>query len=160
MNDAPIPSRTYLETLQLYFEEEIAGEAYFGAIAARLGGEERDKMQLMADVETRAAEVAAPLLQRHGLTPRPREELHAEGRKQAAGVKADYGALIARWRKEFPAYMEDFARLEAMAPEGDLPALRELTQHETAAIDFLKAEAKGEEDSARHLRAYLDRSDP
>ncbi|QYX56546.1 hypothetical protein K1T73_16105 [Roseovarius sp. SCSIO 43702] len=160
MNDEPVPGQTYLETLQLYYEEEIEGEAYFTAIAERLEGDAREKMQLLADVETRAAEVTAPLLQRHGLTPRPRDELHAEGRKQAASVGAEYDALIARWRREFPRYMEDFARLEAMAPERDLPALRELTRHETAAIAFLEAEAKGEADSARHLRAYLERAAP
>jgi len=57
------PSAKYLETLQLYYEEEIEGEAYFAALAERLTDpEQRAKMQMMADVETYAAAAVHPLL--------------------------------------------------------------------------------------------------
>jgi len=157
MTEDPKPSRDYLDTLQLYYEEEIEGEAFFAAIAERLEDRtEREKMQLMADVETRAAAAVAPLLQKHGLTPRDRDELHANGRKQAGALKPDYAALIAEWQRDFPEFMDDFEGLEAMAPAEDLPALKVLTAHEVAAIRFLDAEVAGKADSAAPLRTYLE----
>ena len=43
----------------------------------------------------------------------------------------------------FPGYVDDFERLESLAPEHDLPALKVLTAHEVAAIQFLECEATG-----------------
>lgn len=147
----------YLETLQLYYEEEIEGEAYFDAIAERLTDpDEREKMHLMARVEAVAAASVAPLLRKHGLTPRPAAELQASGRASAAEVTKDYATLIAEWRRSFPAYMDDFERLEAMAPPEDLPALRVLTAHEVAAIAYLDLEDEGQPDSAAPMRRYIE----
>ncbi|MEI4263823.1 oxidoreductase [Roseovarius sp. D0-M9] len=150
-------SREYLETLKLYYEEEIEGEAYFAAIAERLEvPEHRDKMRLMADVETYAAAAVHPLLLKHGLVPRDAEGLHRTGRAQAENASGDWDSLIAEMRESFPAFMDDFARLEAMAPAEDLPALKVLTAHETAAIDFLEREAAGDPQSAAPMQRYLE----
>ena len=147
----------YLETLKLYYEEEIEGEAYFAAIAARLDDPaQREKMRLMAEVETFAAASVRPLLDKYGLQPRPAEGLRASGRGQAERDRRDWPGLIEGMRQSFPAYMDDFHRLESMAPPEDLPRLRVLTAHETAAIAFLEAEAKGEADSAAPMRRYLE----
>lgn len=151
------PTQTYLDTLTLYYEEEIEGEAYFAAIAAQLTDPDRcAKMQLMADVETYAAAAVLPLLDKHGLIPRRTRELHANGRRQAQTAATCWDALISGMRRSFPAYMDDFARLESMAPPADLPALKILTAHETAAINFLNREAAGDPDSAAPLRLYLE----
>ncbi|MCR9113875.1 MAG: FAD-dependent oxidoreductase, partial [Rhodobacteraceae bacterium] len=147
----------YLEKLKLYYEEEIEGEAYFKAIAARLTDpEQRRKMQMMAEVETYAAAAVRPLLDKYGLTPRAAQSLHDNGTAQAAQVTDAWDGLIAGMRRSFPAYMDDFYRLEALAPDEDLPALRVLTAHETAAIAFLEAEAAGAADSAAPMRHYLE----
>ncbi len=147
----------YLETLQLYYEEEIEGEAYFDAIAERLTDpDERENMRLMAQVEAVAAASVAPLLRKYGLTPSPAAELQASGRASAAEVTKDYATLIAEWRRSFPAYIDDFERLEAMAPPGDLPALRVLTAHEVAAIAYLDLEDEGQPDSAAPMRRYIE----
>ena len=145
----------YLETLVQYYEEEVEGEAYFEGIAERLSDEEQRKMGLMARVEEYAAASVVPLLEKYGLTPRPRDELLASGRAQAAKTDADFAKLIADWRKSFPDYMDDFWGLEAMAPPEDLPMLRTLTAHEVAAIDFLELEAKGDPASAAPMERYL-----
>ncbi len=149
-------SPDYLKTLTLYYEEEIEGEGYFRAIAERLDTpDHREKMDLMARVETRAAASVRPLLEKYGLTPRCADSLRANGRAQAAGKTGAWPVLIAEMQESFPAYMDDFARLEAMAPPEDLPALKELTAHEVAAIAFLDRESEGMDDSAAPLRHYL-----
>jgi len=149
-------SRRYLDTLLLYYEEEIMGDAYFRALADRLEGARAEKMRLMADVEVRAAAHVRPLLERHGLVPRPEAQLRQIGVDQAASEPTDWEALIAGMRKTFPGYIDDFERLEAMAPLGDRPALERLTEHETAAIDFLELEAQGRPDCIDPLRRYID----
>lgn len=149
-------SPDYLKTLTLYYEEEIEGEGYFRALADRLENPgHREKMELMARVETHAAAAMRPLLEKYRLTPRGAADLRAKGQAQAANDRAEWPALIAGMQASFPAYMEDFARLEAMAPPEDLPALKVLTAHEAAAIAFLDLEAAGAADSAAPLRRYL-----
>lgn len=150
------PSQRYLETLKLYFEEEIEGEAYFHAIAERLEDpDHREKMELMAKVETFAAAAVYPLLEKHGVTPRSTEELHAKGRAQAAKNTGDWPTMIAEMQKYFPDYMDEFEGLEAMAPPEDLPVLKVLTAHEIAAIAFLDREVENAPDSAEPMRHYL-----
>jgi dimethylamine/trimethylamine dehydrogenase len=150
-------SQKYLDTLTLYYEEEVEGEAYFAALAERLSdAEERRKMQMMADVETYAAAAVRPLLDKYGLTPRSAADLKAQGRASAARAEGDFAGFMAAWRKSFPAYMDDFHGLEAMAPPEDLPALKVLTNHEIAAIDFLEREAKGDPSSTIAMERYLE----
>ncbi|WP_135500892.1 FAD-dependent oxidoreductase [Roseovarius aestuariivivens] len=150
------PGETYLKTLQLYYEEEIEGESYFREIAKRLDDPaQREKMHLMADVETHAAASVKPLLAKYGLTPRCAQTLRDNGQAQAGSASRDWQSLIADMCETFPAYMNEFHALEAMAPPEDLPALQTLTAHETAAIAFLEREARHDPDSAAPLRQYL-----
>jgi len=135
------PMRKYLDTLLLYYEEEIMGEAYFRAFAERLRDEQQAlKMHLLADVERHAANAVVPLLTRYGLTPRSEESLFALGRSQAEQRLIDRDSALADMRRTFPGYVADFEALEAMAPPEDLPALQFLTEHEHAAIAFLERE--------------------
>ena len=151
------PTQHYLDTLTRYYEEEIEGEAYFYAIADRLEDpEEKRKMRMVAEVETYAAAAVEPLLKKYNLSPIPREELTATGRKQAADTPGDFAFFIAKWREEFPGYIDDFEGLEAMAPEEDVPLLKILTDHEHAAIDFLEKEAAGDPNSTAPMQHYLE----
>ena len=146
----------YLETLKLYYEEEIEGEAYFFRLAERLDDPDHSaKMRLLGDVETYAAAAVKPLLDKHGLLPRPRAELTASGRTQADEKPADWLALLEDMRRTFPAYIDDFEALEAMAPVEDAVPLKTLTAHEIAAIAFLEREAKGDQNSTDPLLHYL-----
>ena len=62
------PSQQYLDTLLLYYEEEVQGEAYFNGIADRLSDPDHQaKMQLMAKVENFAAASVLPLIRKHNL---------------------------------------------------------------------------------------------
>jgi dimethylamine/trimethylamine dehydrogenase len=151
------PDTTYLDTLLKYYEEEIEGEAYFHRIADRLATPDHaDKMRLMGDVETFAAAAVRPLLDKYGLTPRPSADLHATGHAQADRESTDWPTLIAGMQQSFPGYIGDFKGLEAMAPPEDLPALKILTAHEYAAIDFLELEASSASESTAPLRRYME----
>ena len=148
----------YRETLLDYYEEEIMGEAYFHALAEHFDGEgERGKLRLLGQVERRAAEVVQPLLHKHGLIPRDEPVLKALGEADVAAHQ-DYGwhELMAYMVARYPRYLDDFAALERLAPEADLPALKLLTRHEVAAIEFAGRELAGDVDSTAPLHRYLE----
>jgi hypothetical protein len=148
----------YRKKLLDYYEEEIMGEAYFHALAKHFDGKgERDKLRLLAQVERRAAEVVQPLLHKHDLIPRDEPVLKSLGEADVAAHQ-DYGwhELMAYMVARYPGYVDDFEALERLAPEADLPALKLLTQHEVAAIEFAGREVAGDADSAAPLHRYLE----
>ncbi len=58
--------------------------------------------------------------------------------------------------ERYPLYTEDFLALERMAPAEDQAALKKLTDHEVAVIDFAKMELAGDTNSVDLLLQYLD----
>ena len=150
------PTADYLTTLMQYYEEEIAGEAYFESLAEKFSNPvQKLKMQLLAQVETHAAAAIAPLLEQYGLTPKSCTELHKSGYQQASEAANDWDELLADMRETFPGYIADFERLEALAPTQDRARLKMLSAHEVAVIKFLDAEAKSNPNSASFLWQYL-----
>ena len=150
------PDQTYLDTLLLYYEEEIEGEAYFAELARLFSQpEHKEKLTLLAQVESHAAKAVAPLIARHQLEARARQSLMASGRDQARATAADWPALLAEMNKTYPGYLSDFTALEAMAPPPDRQRLAFLTEHEVAAIAFLEREGQGKADSSAPLIEYL-----
>lgn len=148
--------RKYLETLLLYYEEEIEGEAYFEALAERFSPEDnRQKMQLLAHVENITAAAMRPLIEKYGLTPRGTHELRASGKAQALAAQSNWVALIEEMQRDFPEYISAFEKLEAMAPVEDLPGLKIATAHEVAAVDFLNREAINDPDSTAPLHEFI-----
>jgi len=147
----------YLKTLLLYYEEEIMGEAYFYGMADHFdGAAEREKLAVLAKVERRAADVVRPLVDKHGLVPRDASVLKALG-EGAIGRHRHFTwrELMTHITVRFPAYLDEFAALEKMAPEDDLPLLKQLTHHEVVTIDFAHKEIAGDPDSVAPLRHYL-----
>jgi hypothetical protein len=148
--------QTYLDTLLLYYEEEIEGEAYFAELSQLFSQpDHKEKLTLLAKVESHAANAIEPLLARHGLQPRPRQILTKSGRDQARATAADWPALLADMNQTYPGYLEDFRALETMAPAPDRDRLGFLTEHEVAAIAFLAREVQGDANSVQPLNAYL-----
>lgn len=146
----------YRETLLRYYEEEIEGEAYFAGIAERMDDPvHQEKMNLLSQIETFTAAVMWPIVAKYGLTPRSIEELHANGRKQAANSARNWDAVIGYMNAAFPRFIADFERLEAMAPAEDRPALKVATAHEVVAVDFLNRELANDPDSAAPLHHFL-----
>lgn len=152
------PTQKYLDTLLLYYEEEVEGEAYFQALAkVAKKPDRRDKLNLLANVEHHAASVTLPLIRKYGLTPRSDAILFQSGQDQARKAEKLWDDLLAEMVRTFPAYIDDFLHLEAMAPHEDLPRLKLLTAHETAAIEFLDLEVSGARESVAPLNAYLEK---
>ena len=153
---------SYHETLLLYYEEEVMGVAYFLGLADHIGGDGvREKLELLAAVEHRAAELTRPLLDKYGLEPRDEPELVALGRSHVARHQdLSWPEFVAHMAERYPAYVDMFEALERMAPADDRPALGALTRHEVAAIDFANLEIAGEADSTAPLRDYIDTPAP
>ena len=147
----------YHETLVLYYEEEVEGEAYFLEWANAFDDpDRRAKMVLMGEVERHAAAAVRPLLEKYGLTPRSKADLVESGVSSAREASADWDTAIAGMTETFPGYIDDFERLEAMAPPEDRALLNFLTEHEVAAIKFLDLEKSDPSKSAAPLREYLE----
>ncbi|MEM8728947.1 MAG: FAD-dependent oxidoreductase [Pseudomonadota bacterium] len=150
------PSQAYLDTLLLYYEEEIGGEAYFSALADRLEApHHKTCMRLLAEVERHCAEIVKPLVDQYGLEPRDTATLVSMGQADADRGPQDWDGMIAYMRAKFPDYIDDFKNLEALAPTSDLPILARMTEHEVVAVEFLEAEAAGAPDSVAPLRRYI-----
>ena len=89
------PTQVYLDTLLLYYEEEIEGEAYFQTLADMVGNpDHHNKLQLLAKVEHHAANVTLPLIRKYALTPRSDATLFQSGQDQARAC-AQYLCAIA-----------------------------------------------------------------
>lgn len=150
-------TQKYLDTLTLYYEEEVEGEAYFHALAERLDDpEEKRKMRMVGDVETYAYTAVKPLLKKYNLTPRPHADLQSAARTSGLEAEGDYLHFIRKWQVEFPGYIDDFEGLEAMAPPEDVPLLKILTDHEHAAIAFIEKELAGAPYSTAPMEHYLE----
>ena len=75
---------------------------------------------------------------------------------QPAGHNYGWHEFMAYMVARYPGYVDDFERLERLAPEADLSALKLLTQHEIAAIEFAGKEVAGEADGTAPLHRYLE----
>ena len=154
MNSATGPSQAYLDTLLLYYEEEISGEACFFDLVDYYG--EPYKTTLIARIETAAAEAMEPLLRKYRLRPRDRTELERIGGESLGWYRSlDWNGFMQYIVERFPGYIDDFRGLEAMAPPEDLPCLQRLTEHEFVVIDFAEREIAGDPDSVAPMERYL-----
>ena len=147
----------YLDTLLLYFEEEIIGEGYFLGLAKRfLDPDQREKMTYLAKVERCAAERVRPLLHKYGLKPRLDIELFECAKEDIEqSFSLGWNGLIDHMVESYPNYMPEFQALEAMAPSEDIADLKRLSAHEVAAIEFAKLEQAGSKGSLIPLQNYI-----
>lgn len=162
MEQVPIksttPTQAYLDTLLLYYEEEVEGEAYFEALAGLADHpDHRDKLNILARVEQHAANATLPLICKYKLSPKDGATLSQSGQDQARRDNKPWADLLAEMARTYPAYVQDFLRLEAMAPPEDLPRLKLLTAHEIASIEFLDLELSGARESVAPMNAYLEK---
>ena len=112
--------QSYLDTLLLYYEEEVMGEAWFyGLTAYFTTDDECAKLDLLARVERHAANAVLPLLDKYQLTPRGEDELAGLGRASCEKyAEHDWPGFVIYMAERFPAYIDDFEGLERMAPSG------------------------------------------
>ena len=147
-------TRHYLDTLLRYYEEEISGEAYFYGLLDAFG--ESEKVTLLAQMERRAAQTIEPLLEKYDLGSVNEERLKDLGASEVASHQGfSWMQFMAYIVERYPLYLDEFHALEAMAPPADLPLLQELTEHETAVIEFAERELAGKSSSLQPLKLYL-----
>jgi hypothetical protein len=150
----------YKAALLLFYEEEIAGEAYFARLAEFFDGRPRRALLLLAKMEAVTAAAIAPLLARHGIVAADTGTLRASGRKAADAQRGiAWQEFVAEIVTDYPAFLDEFAQIERLAPAADKGPIDILTPHEVAAIAFAKLEATGDPDSLAPLEAFLDRPD-
>lgn len=147
----------YLDTLLLYHEEEIMGEAYFNGLAAHYTQpHERSKLALLADVERYAAEAVRPLLLKYKLVPRKDAVLTQIGESWIENHRMfDWRAFVTDMAERYPLYLVQFDALHKSAPAEDQPAIQVMTNHEIAAIEFAKMEIANNADSLEPIHKYL-----
>lgn len=151
-----MPSNEYLETLVQYYEEEVEGEAYFAEAAKAYEDPlTREKLELLAECERHAAEAVEPLVKKYGLTPKNAAQLQDSGRKDAQATEISWAKMVEGMNQTYPGYLDDFKGLEALGPAEDQQRLNFLTEHEVAAIEFLRLEAIDPTNSVAPLRKYL-----
>lgn len=154
---SPEPESTgnYLQTLLRYYEEEISGEAYFHSLADHFA--EREKTIMLARIERQAARSVEHLLQKYGLIPRPESVLRNEDRSYLELHRSySWTEFMTYIVERYPAYLDEFRALEQMAPPEDLAALKILTDHEVAVIEFAARELARDPDSLDPLHRYLN----
>lgn len=153
----PASASEYLPTLKLYYEEEIMGEAYFTGLARYFHKpQQQEKLMLLSSIERCVADAVRPLLDRHGVTPRSDNELHAIGLEEVYRYKnAEWHDFVENILQTFPGYMDEFAALEAIAPKEDISLLEPFTSHEVAGIEFAKKDMLGDPESTQILKDYI-----
>ena len=157
MTEEKTATQVYLDTLLLYFEEEIIGEGYFLGLAKRFPDQDqREKMTYLAKVERCAANRVRPLLHKYGLKPRLDAELFKCAKEDIEhSFSLGWKGLIDHMVESYPNYMPEFRALEAMAPNEDIACLKRLTAHEVAAIEFATLEQAGGQNSLTPLQVYI-----
>jgi len=112
---------------------------------------------MLARIERHAAAAVEPLLEKYGLKPRDDTTLECEGRSHVDRHQSfSWLQFMTYVVERYPLYTEDFLALERMAPAADQSALKKLTAHEVAVVDFAKLELAGDADSVDLLLQYLD----
>jgi len=147
---------TYLDTLCLYYEEEVEGEAYFAELADMASDpHQKACLILLAEVERHAADAVRPLIDKYRLNPRPSSDLIADGQDDARSSAPDWPDLLDAMHNTYDGYLDDFRRLEALGPQEDQFRLAFLTEHEVVVIAFLQRERANAPDSTAPLVSYL-----
>lgn len=147
----------YAPFLTLYYEEEIMGEAFFVSLGQFFPEpHQKKKLELLSVIERCVADGVRPLLDRHGLTPRSDEELHAAGVEDIGRYKDfTWQDLLEDITTNFPGFMDEFAALARIAPDEDQELLIPFTTHEVAGIEFAEKELAGDPDSADVLTRFI-----
>ena len=141
------PDPSYFDKILKAYEGEVAGEAYFKALAGVFNEQEHtQKLALLAAVENLTSRTLLPLLKRYGIKPREQNDLvnlaHSWIRERAFNRWED---LINNMTTRYPGYIEEFKILAASAPDEDKTALDFLVEHEIVLLEFANQEESQEE---------------
>jgi hypothetical protein len=126
------------------YQGEVLGELLFGGIAAQLTDpDQAAKMRVLATLERRTKEAAAPALERAGLSTDPDPETEATATALLPGALAlTWDDLMATIGPITAQYIPLYQRIGELSPaERETADL--LVAHEAALSDFARAEVDG-----------------
>ncbi|MEE9230561.1 MAG: hypothetical protein V3U86_07625 [Acidobacteriota bacterium] len=147
----------YKQELLAAYEDEVSGKAYFESLAHYYREpEQQRKLIQVAKLEQQTAERLKPLLQRYELKPQSDQELHQQGKQEAQNDgKKNWRELLTFFKDDYTKYIDEFKVLESAGSEQDRPALRALTQHEIALVEFVTRELAGDANSLQSIEDQL-----
>ncbi len=156
MQETPRQFESYDVGLRISYEEEIAGEAYFAALAEYQLPANRRALLLLAEMERVTARTIAPLLLRHGIATADDAGLRAQGAAEALDRSAiDWPDLIAGMVATYQCFVDEFIAIKAMAPREDRDALEVLVAHEQAMLSFAVMHQRGDSHCLQPLTSFL-----
>ena len=128
-----------LQILEAY-EDEVAGAAYFDALALAYP-QQSTFFERCAALERETATQLSALLQKYQLTPRAQTMLEERGALNARrDAGSDCNKLMQQSIESYAGYVAEFKALEAMGPMEDQRILAALTAHEIQLIEWMRAE--------------------
>ena len=150
---------SFVEGFALAYAEEISGQTYFAGFAEAEPDPRRAAIwQKFALIENRMeAALRSTAVAFRGIPPDP-AALRRSGRAEAlANPVPSWEVAMEEMVREYPAYLEEFAGLKAIAPPEAFAVMDLLYDHEVAMIDFARSELAGSRDSEAVLDGFLAR---
>jgi len=130
----------YLSAVLEAYEGEVAGAAYFEALAS-VYQQKSAFFSRCAALERATASRLEELIHKYHLQPQLQAALAERGRGDTrAQGNLHWRELMQQSIQSYPRYVDEFRALEAMGPAEDQPVLAALTAHEVQLIDWLREE--------------------
>jgi arsenate reductase len=133
-------SARYTSGVLAAYEDEVAGAAYFDALAA-VYPQKAAFFGRCAALERATASRLEQLIRKYHLKPQSQAELAERGRRDTrAEGNLHWRELMQQSIHSYPRYVDEFRALEAVGPAEDQAVLAALTAHEVQLIDWLREE--------------------
>ena len=133
-------SARYTSAVLAAYEGEVAGAAYFDALAS-VYPQKAAFFGKCAVLERATASRLEQLIRKYHLQPQSQAELAERGRRDTrAEGNLHWRELMRQSIHSYPRYVDEFRALEAIGPAEDQPVLAALTAHEVQLIDWLREE--------------------
>ncbi len=146
----------YRTALTEAIEGEIAGEAYFEAMAGHHEGSSRASLRLMADMERSVALALTPLVARYGLQIADRSALcHGGHQRGLEDGRMAWPDFLKQVSPGYQVYVDEFEQVTAMAPAEERELVHLLVEHEIAFMDFARAGQAGDPDCQGFLTRFI-----
>jgi hypothetical protein len=145
----------HLAELLEFYCDEIAGEAFFSALAQNSSEPQRAaQWRMLASLERMVAGRLRAALEVHGVsmpTLATDQRRGVESAQAYAGLA--WGKALERLRPELDRYVSEFQAAESRMPEDLLPLAQFVTAHERALLQFVTREL--DQDGKRSLDGVL-----
>ena len=148
---------SFEQAFALSFGEEIAGETYFDTLSkAEPNPRHAAIIAKLARIEAATVCAQRPLAVALGLTPADEVAVRRKGRVSAHNRKGrPFADFMAHIVCDYPAYVEEFAKLYELSPPEAKELAQLLADHEVAMIEMARIFLAGEGDPHAPLDAYL-----